>query len=347
MLCFPIRRGAGLQRGFTLLEMLVSFAVLAVLLVLFTTMISRTTSIWSYTRGQAEQFREARDAFDALTRKLGEATLGTYMDYEDASGLTRTSATSTSFVPQTYGRQSELRFLCGPGIKGDSHAVFFQAPLGKTSGTAQSGDSRLLNTVGYYLEYGSDASFLPSFIKPRNRLRLMEFCEPSDDLSIYRYTSGTASPSERESQAWFTVPLAAQSPPVTITAENIIALILLPVLPASDLQAGAYSESSLAPNYTYNSTERVADPNLNPRNQLPPIVRVTMIATDETSAARLSDNQIATLRSEVSTRFKNASNYNTDLQQLQAKLTELGVSFRVFTTNVILKNAKWSREQAG
>lgn len=333
--------------AFTILEMLVSFAVLAILLVLMTTMITRTSSVWSYTKGQAEQFREARDAFDSLTRKLGEATLNTYLDYEDASGNPRSAATSTSFVPKSYGRQSELRFLSGPGIHGESHAVFFQSPAGRTDNGSGGGGAKLLNTLGFYLDYGADSAFLPPFLAAKTRLRLMEFCQPSEDLSVYQYTSGNASAADRVGRAWFAEPLAAPSPPVQIIAENIIALILLPQLPTTDRQAGGYTESSLAPEYLYDSTSRASDASLNPRNQLPPMIQVTMIAIDEQSAARLDEAQYTTLRTAVSSRFRTASDYAGDLSDLEGDLRTLGVNYRIFTSNVILKNAKWSRSQKG
>jgi uncharacterized protein (TIGR02599 family) len=337
---FPSSRAA-----FTILEMLVSFAVLAILLVVLTTMISRTSSIWSYTRGQVEQFREAREAFDTLTSKLGEATLNTYFDYEDANGNPRNAATSISFVPKNYGRQSELRFLSGPEIHGESHAVFFQSPTGKTGDAGGSSGARLLNTLGFFVEFGDDSRFLPGFLKSRERLRLMEFCEPSDQLSVYNFTSGGASAADRVSRRWFTDALAAANPAVHIVAENIIALILLPILPTTDQQAGNYTDASLAPGYLYDSTARVEDPNLNPRNQLPPIIRVTMIAMDENSAARLGESGFSELRAAVSSRFSEAADYDKDLRDLEEDLTDLGIAFRVFTSNVILKNAKWSREQ--
>lgn len=341
------------RSAFTILEMLASFAVLSILLVILATMISQTSSVWSYTRGQAEQFREARDAFDTLTRRIGEATLNTYVDYEDGLGRTRTTATSTSFVPKNYARQSELRFLSGPGIHGESHAVFFQSPLGRTADGTGVGGAKLLNTIGYYLEYGSDKPFLPPFLeaKAKTRLRLMEFCEPAEQLSVYEYTSGNASATDRLSREWFEKPLAAAQPPdptLQIVAENLIALILLPKLPTTDTGGDSnnpYTDSSLAPNYLYNSTDRVTtDANLNPRNQLPPIIQVTLIAMDEKSAARMDEGGFAKLRTAVSSRFLKSDDYSTDLQNLESELTELGISYRVFTSNVILKNAKWSRD---
>lgn len=333
--------------AFTILETLVSFAVLAILLVLMAAMISRTTSIWGYTRGQAEQFREARDAFDTITRRLSEATLNTYFDYEDAGGNPRTAATSTSFVPKKYGRQSELRFLSGPDVHGESHAVFFQSPTGKNGDVAGAGGGRLLNTLGYFLEYGDDRKFLPEFLEARRRLRLMEFCEPSEELSVYRFTSGNATPADRAGREWFTARLDSPNPPVQIVAENIVALVLLPMLPATDQLAGNYDSASLAPEYLYDSTMRRADANLNPRNQLPPVMQVTMVAIDEASASRLGESGYSELLAAVASRFSEASEYDSDMATLQDELTRLGVTFRVFTSNVILKNAKWSREQKG
>jgi uncharacterized protein (TIGR02599 family) len=332
------------RQAFTIMEMIVSFVVLMILLVLLANMVGRTSAIWSYTRSRAEQFREARDAFDTITRQLGEATLNTYLDYEDTSGQPRTTANSTSFTPKNYARQSELRFLSGPNVFGGSHAVFFQNPRGETSSTS-GGGAKLLNTIGYYVELGEDSRFIPSFLPSRKRIRLMEFCEPSDALSVYKYTSGNASADDRLSRKWFTQSLNAANPPVHIVAENIIALILLPQLPTADQEAGGYNPSSLAPDYTYDSTQRVTDPNLNPRNQLPPTILVTMIAIDELSASRLDENELAGLLAEVSSRFKKSENYEADLASLEARLTELGVNYRVFSSNVILKNAKWSREQ--
>lgn len=344
-----IRRPNFLARreGFTILELLVSFVVLAVLLVLLTTMIGRTSSIWAYTRSQAEQFREARDAFDTLTRKLAEATLNTYFDYEDAGGEPRSTANSTSFVPKSYGRQSELRFLSGPELQGISHAVFFQSPLGNSDNGSGTSGSKLLNTVGFYVEHGDDSRFLPSFLPSKQRTRLMQFCEPAETLSIYKYTSGNATEADRKSRNWFTKPLSAANPPEQIIADNIVALILLPQIPATERQGGSYDETSLAPDYLYDSTVRKSDPNINPRHQLPPTIQVTMVAIDEHSAARLGEDGFASLKSAVSSRFRKASEYQTDLAGLESELQALGVNFKVFTSSVILKNAKWSRDQKG
>ena len=320
-------------------------AVLAMLIVILATIISHTSSIWSHTRAQAEQLREARDAFDVLTRRIGEATLNSYVDYEDATGATRTSPSSASFVPKTYGTQSELRFISGPGLQGNSHAIFFQGPRSFTEDNSIPGGSRLLNSLGYYIQYGDDARFLPNFLTARNRPRLMEFCESSETLSVYRYTSGSASASDRTSKEWFAAPLRQNSPSTRVIAENVLALVLLPILPEALREAKNYDLTALAPDYLYDSTVRKANSDLSPRNQLPPLIQITMVAADEISMNRLGDGGIAEVQTLVSSRFKRASDYTTDLQALEALLTAKKVNYRIFSSNLSLKNARWSRTQ--
>lgn len=329
--------------GFSLLEILVSMAVFAILLVAMTMMVNRTGSVWSYTRGKIEQFRETREAFDLVTRRLAEATLNTYLDYEDVDGNQRNSASSTTFVPFAYARQSELRFVSGPGLAGTSHATFFQAPLGRTLNGNTGTQS--LNTMGYYTQLGDDSAFIPSFINARKRFRLMELVEPTEQLRVYHFTSGSATPAQRISRDWFLIALAQNPPPVQIVSENIIAIVLLPLLPVADRASGGYNETSLAPSYLYDSVLRNADANLNSRNQLPPLVRVTMIAIDEVSALRLGSAGHDEISAMLSTKFAAANQYSTDLANVEQWLSGRSVSHRVFTTTVNLRNAKWSREQ--
>lgn len=328
--------------GFSLVEILVSLAVFTLLLSVMAVIVGRTGTLLSYTRGKIEQFRETREAFESLTRYLSEATLNTYLDYEDKNGNPRSSTTAISFVPVTYARQSELRFICGPKITGDSHSVFFQAPFGITRSNSKS--TRTLNTVGYYVEFGSDGIFLPDFITQKKRFRLMQLIEPTESLSVYDYTTGTASAAQRSSPDWFAKLLTQSSPPVQIVAENVISLTLLPMLPPGERKAGNYYEYSLAPNYSYDSTVRRTDPNLNSRNQLPPLIRVTMIAIDDKSAVQLGDSGQEAMQSFLSSKFQTASQYDTDLQDVEQWLINRSINYRVFTTNVNMRNAKWGRE---
>jgi prepilin-type N-terminal cleavage/methylation domain-containing protein len=193
-------------RGFTLVELIVAVGLLAIVLLLLASMTNSTASIWRLTSGKIEEFRSAGNAFDALTRRLSQATLNTYWDYDSPT------------APTTYLRHSELRFLSGPATANSygsgvfpsnvvtsgtttTHAIFFQAPLGFVDESPLidnpnfGGLDNLVNTWGYYVEYNADVrpNFINSLAHPppaRNRYRLMELMQPSNQMTIYNYTSG-------------------------------------------------------------------------------------------------------------------------------------------------------------
>ncbi len=191
--------------GFTLVEMLVSTAIIGLIMIVLVQVTGQTSAVWRYTTGRAEQFRESRRAFDSMTRRLSQATLNTYLDY-DSYGL-----------PKEFVRRSELRFICGPVQNGPGnqmldatktvprpgHGIFFQAPFGFVEGGGSEGSvstnykglDTLLNTWGYFVEVDTDARFRPPFITdaispPRIRYRLMEYSQPSEKMNIYGFTSG-------------------------------------------------------------------------------------------------------------------------------------------------------------
>lgn len=337
--------------AFTLVELLLSMSVLAVLMLLIVQVIGQTSRVWTSSTGKADQFREARDAFEAITRNLAQATLNTYYEYFDKSGQRRTVANAATFTPARYGRYSELRFKSGPAssMLGGSdaqyptHAVFFQAPLGFNQQPANAGLNNLLNTWGYYVEFREDTD-RPDFVPGarRKRYRLMEFMQPSEELNIYQ------SPDQ-----WLQA--AGGGNRSHVLASNIIALVILPKLPAKGMQDDPTIDpdgDKLAPNYAYDSHEEgraVLGPEYNSLHQLPPIVEVTMVAIDEASAANLEarfGDSAPDLG--ISDLFKNANPEKrlADLETLSQKLSELKISYRVFSSEVSLRGAKWSRNQS-
>ena len=371
------RRRTGWLTAFTLVELLISIAILSSLVVVLAGMVNQTSSTWAYTRSRIEEFREARDGFDTLTRRLSQATLNTYLDYADSAGAVRTAANASSFIPSRYVRASELRFisgqavtgavplmgsLAGPSLQPATHAVFFQAPLGFVSDrTDYSGLGNLLNTWGYYIDFNSDASIKPPFVSttPRYRFRLMELMQPSESMSLYKYTAANPGLKSTDSQGmnWFTDALLQQPRPAHVLAENIIAMIILPKLSAADEAAGNYVAGSLAPNYNYDSTlagAGAADANLDSRNQLPPVLAVTMVVVDESSFNRFQGSSttlpetlgLAALFQTVGdTEDPSKPGFAHDLQTLQKTLQAHHINYRVFTSSVAIKGAKWSRAQ--
>ncbi len=359
--------------GFTLVEVLVSAGIIVVLMVVLLGMTDQTQRLVRSTSAKVEQFQEARVGFEAMTRRLAQATLNTYWDYDNPTKPTR------------YIRAAELRFRSGPmrnltggtGPNGNlqpGQGIFFQAPIGMVDPIQSANLSsldHLINTWGYFLEIGSDADKLPTFLQtavdPRKRYRLMELMQPSEQLGIY-----TPSAQPPLATTWFAPFINATTDrPVRVLAENIVALIVLPRLSVGDeelwkKQKGSSTGPILAPNYQYDSSNSAnvnrADPLLNTINQLPPVVQVVMVAIDEPSARRLEDlhgsdpylginyspdplsglnlfTNPASLDDNASTGAKG------DLTRLQELLVSKKASYRIFSTNVSIRGAKWSRSQ--
>ena len=368
------RTSCGPLGGFTLVEILVSVTILTLLLLMLVSLTDATRKTWSFTSSKVEEFRDAREAFESLTRRLSQATLNTFWDYDNPN------------TPTKYLRQSELRFISGNlntitatsnYPSSPTHGIFFQAPLGYVANTGSFGNlTNLLNTWGYFVEFGNDSLSRPGFITGgmpnppalRYRFRLMEMMEPSESLTLYQYTSGTTSGGTPKNASyttteWFTTPFNGISPytaatrPVHALAENVAALVLLPKLAPQDEQSlqtsgtipTATLGTSLSPQYTYDSTTTNTQyASLNPHNQLPPIVSVTMVAVDEVSFSRYQGS--GTTRPTPDPLYNNApftssASYAADLQQLESNLLANHINYRVFTTDVSIKAAKWSRLQ--
>lgn len=337
--------------AFTLVETLVAATIIAVMLGFLIAVMDQTTRVWSSTAAKVEQFSGARAGFERVTSHLSRATLNTYWDYDNPAKPTR------------YLRQSELRFISGSAqtLIGStataarlSHAVFFNAPTGVTGNPDYAGLGNALNTFGYYVEFSDDTGLRPPFITTdmvaaRWRFRLLEFCQPTENFSLYRFTNGTTA-ATYAATSWFEPEVNGAGAPAAkrVVSENIVAFIVTPRLAKTEeipLQSNA-THSPLAPGYRYDSTSVNANAQLNPRNQLPPVVQITMVATDEKSADRLG------LRSKtdsdvfgVSKLFSDTAKYPADMAALEDALTSRRVRYRVFTTSVQIRGAKWSREQ--
>lgn len=318
-----IARKTAFAGAFSLLEMLVAVTVFCIILTLVFTVITQASGVWRRSSDKILAFQEARLAFEAMTRNLSQATLNTYLDYDNAEAPTR------------YLRRSELKFLCGPagasslpGTANTGQAVFFQAPLGYNSATNYQGMTSLLNTCGYFVTYDQSRA-VPFYIQSANnpfRYRLMQALVPAESNSIYAGGS-----------TWLTSSSQAAMP----IANNIIAVIFRP-------QDPAITNFSAPPNnsYTYDSSTNVAaDPQPIAANQLPPVIQVTMVAVDEPSAARMESGSTPppAIQSALTGKFTDPENYETDLQALTQSLTDAKINYRVFSSAVPIRETKWTK----
>ena len=142
--------------------MLVAIAVLSIILLLATALITRTSSVWVYSSSKMAENRESRVGFNSLVQRLSSATVDQYYGYTYTNANLGT-ANAAVYIPSSYVRRSELRFISGQSsvmnttvTSSPTDAVFFTAPLGIVSNTALYGHlPSLLNVCGYYIQWSN------------------------------------------------------------------------------------------------------------------------------------------------------------------------------------------------
>jgi uncharacterized protein (TIGR02599 family) len=353
-----IHRNSRRMGAFTLVEILVSLAVLAVLLLISAQVIGQVQNTWTTSNARVNQFREARVAFDIITRNLSQATLNTYIDYDKnyLKSTTASALAANAQAPSKYERNSDLQFITGPAnllVKSGSaetltgHAVFFQAPLGVVHNANYVGLDRLLCGRGYFVQYTSDEFFRPEFLPAgqlRYRYRLMEFSPPAEKNLIYDNAETT----------WYAqagIPLSTEENPTNVSltrpvADNILTLIISP-LGETEPTGPRADPTWIAPTYSYNSREKgvaVGD-GQGTQHLLPPLVKVVLVAIDERSAERLSagsDGSSPPFGSALSAPQDSASQLEKELERISSVLRDKRVNFRIFSSTVSIRGAKWN-----
>jgi len=314
------------RAGFTILEILVASTVLILLLGVLLSTISQTSSVTRGATSKISSFQGARAAFDLMTETLSQATLNSYWDYDNPG------------TPTKYLRKSELHFLIGSagvapfaGRPGTGQAVYFQAPAGISTGF----DSleTLLNAAGYFITYGNEDALpapFPAAAESKYRYRLMQAVQPAESLGVYKDTTGNA----------WVVDVKDSAVPV---AENIIYMAAWPRKavtedPRGDALTSAYS-------YAYDSRlNATITPQPETANQMPPAVQVTIVAMDETSAARVCTG--AAPPAVISDAFaglfvtSNQDQFDADIIALKSNLDAIPINYRIFTAIVPIRESK-------
>ncbi len=340
------------QRGFTLIELLVSITIMIVLLLMIFSMVDQTQRTWTRASSEANQFREARLAFESISRRVRQATLNTYWDYEYDNSLR----------PTDYVRQSELHFVMGetakltqrPTTVFPGHGIFFQAPFGYVVEKDYRQFTELLNAWGFFVEFGDDRESLPAFLRgrvqPKFRYRLKEFRLPSENFEIYEDAEQRRKSQSITDNKWFAQFMGGGAKSLLVKrtlAENILMLVLTPMKAVPEKGASA-SEIFYQNGYAYNSRdglgEKKSDSSQGEDNLhlLPSLIRVTMIAIDEPSAAReeRGANPPSLIPSGL---FKQPKNLERDLRLVEEQLLDRRINNRIFSTTVAMREANWIR----
>jgi len=321
------------KNGFSLLEVLIALMVLMIVLIALLQFLTDVDHVWKSTA--EDPYAEAANAFEVVAQNLSTATLETYQDYADNSGNFRTGA-STSFLPDHLARRSDLDFVCESGGSSNElfkasgritngSAVFFLTPHGYTQTYAHGGMEHLLNALGYFVEFGDDTS--PVFFSNNHcwRWRLKQIVQPAESLQIFAPLPSAI--------AW----IQEMVQPGTIApvlAENIATLIVLPERAAND------PGIPLSFDFHYDSQD--ANQPLT-RHQLPPRVRLILVAVDSISAQQLAakygSNPPPLIPNGL---FHEADRLDTDLASLDSTLTAQKINHRIFQRHILLPSSVWS-----
>jgi len=333
-------RASKRERAATLPEVLVAVAILFVVMVSILQYCTLVERAWK--SASVDPFAEAGNAFETVTRNLASATLEPYQDYADANGSFRTNsivAPNPPFLPDHLARRSDLDFVCGPtlgtnGLLAASNritmgsAVFFLAPAGFTQTYANTGMDRLLNAMGYFVEFGADVPSLGFLQLQSNawRWRLKQVMQPAESLQIFATS---------DSSDWIQqiVPAGATLP---ILADDVIALVILPE------QVVNHATTPLTGAFGYDSRDTSNKLTL---HQLPPILRVVLVAIDEASAQRLAtQNGTNPPQLVPGNLFQIATQQqlDADLATLDNALTAQKIGHRIFQREILLPSANWS-----
>lgn len=347
-------------RGFSIVELMVAMSILSVLMLMLTALLDQIQKSWRFSEARISQFREARVAFDLMAKNIGQASLNTYWDVRyDNEGMIEgyVPTSELHFVTMT---DADQRLPAGATQTPMGHAIFFQAPLGFS--TQFRNLNNLFNGRGYFVSWGSDKRFKPSFVNSpdRYRFRLMEFRPPAESNQVFQ--DGLDEREKNQDQMfdqWFKQALSVGDGSfedhLNPLAENIIALVISPRdTIESTTESRRDSFSRIAPNFAYDSN----DPNWSSTapdqfaayaQQVPPLIRLTMVAIDEGSATRMGDGSSMpqAITSALQGLFRTTNNFEKDIEQLSERLSDDSlpggkVDFKVFSTLVLLRSAKWS-----
>jgi prepilin-type N-terminal cleavage/methylation domain-containing protein len=149
-------------RGFSIVELMVAMSILSVLMLMLTALLDQIQKSWRFSEARISQFREARVAFDLMAKNIGQASLNTYWDVRyDNEGMIEgyVPTSELHFVTMT---DADQRLPAGATQTPMGHAIFFQAPLGFS--TQFRNLNNLFNGRGYFVSWGSDKRFKPSFV---------------------------------------------------------------------------------------------------------------------------------------------------------------------------------------
>lgn len=329
---------AKFRRAFTLIEVLVSMVILAMILLVITSVIGQAQRTWKGATSRLSQFREARQAFDTVSRNLRQAMINPYGDYKYRATPfhppPRPGVVRDADLGIRFGRSSSLISGGSGASELPGSAVVFQAPLGVTSTEEFRPLKNLLCIRGYFVRFGSDENFMPEGLKSRLqerfRYRLIEYAPPTEFNPVY---------AEGQKGAWTNISEATGRDYMRIVANNVLGLIMAPTY--NEAAAGAaprdFGQKVQDPVYEINSYDPGTFNGRNTQHRLPVAAQVVMIACDEESAARMIVGQSSPdIFSKAGADFSDPKSLESDIVKLRQYMNSQRYNFRIFSSNVFM-----------
>ena len=345
------RRRSLSRRGFSLIELMVAVAVFMLMFAMIAVLMDSTQRTWAIASSRVSQFKEARVAFESMSRRIRMASLNTYWDYEF----------NARDVPTDYIRQSELHFISGRMSEiadaqesvNPTHGIFFQAPIGYSDVKDYRHFQEMLNAWGYFIEFGDNRFDIPMFMQNdtrfKNRFRLFELKLPTEKLDIFEDGDAKRRAFDpRVDRAWYTKHFRDRVSR-RVLAENIIALVITPM--RSPYDRDVTDPTDLTLDYLYDSRDGVGsdagqdEDTVSNLHLLPPMIQITMVAMDEKSASRLFDFGAAPPALIPPGLFQRPTNLEEDIAALENHLQDITprIDYRVFQTSVAMRSARWGK----
>jgi prepilin-type N-terminal cleavage/methylation domain-containing protein len=240
------------EHAFTLLELLVAMAVLAILVLMLMNMVDSATRLWRINENRVEGYREPRAALGIVARDLKTAMAGTNMQFFRLN--------DAGYVPAgaTVGTNA-------------SHVFFLSAmPAGAQWTSNATPNKSDICEIGYFVGYGKTSA---SSNSPVNTLNLYRYFLSSDET--YAALKNTNSPSYPFPAA-STIVLSDKN--VELLARNIVSFKITAYSAISQTNAtNAASVQQILTNFVSSTN-----------SAMPDLIEITLTAVNQDTAKKLS-----------------------------------------------------------
>jgi type II secretory pathway component PulJ len=291
--------GSPTVKSFTIVELLVSIAILSILVIVLLSMLTSLMTVWQAGQAHNERRTIAQAVLDRMTRDLSQVALP----------LSRTSTNELQMIINPTGVSATYQY---------PHAIFCQAPVATDNGTSGN-----LAVVGYFIQWVNGSPGTPCM----SRILI----NPSSaDYKIYSAPNAWISDALLASDASATSPSYAG-----LLSENVLGLWVQALDPLGNpiqqqtLPAGETFDSKYPYAYT-NFSELAPVPLETNMSSAPASLQIAIAVIDSRTAKYLTAKPSYPTTNAF---WNNIQNFYTNLPPLIQKGTEIQ------TTVVTLPNA--------